>query len=54
VRELSRRGGRYGLATMCVGVGQGVAMAFERVPQTAPRAIVSPSIEAKRGATAKH
>jgi 3-oxoadipyl-CoA thiolase len=30
VRELSRRGGRYGLATMCVGVGQGVAMAFER------------------------
>jgi 3-oxoadipyl-CoA thiolase len=31
VRELSRRGGRYALATMCVGVGQGVAMAFERV-----------------------
>ena len=31
VRELSRRAGRYGLATMCVGVGQGVAMAFERV-----------------------
>ena len=31
VRELSRREGRYGLATMCVGVGQGVAMAFERV-----------------------
>ncbi len=31
VRELDRRGGRYGLATMCVGVGQGVAMAFERV-----------------------
>lgn len=31
VRELHRRGGRYGLATMCVGVGQGVAMAFERV-----------------------
>ncbi|MYZ50262.1 3-oxoadipyl-CoA thiolase [Propylenella binzhouense] len=30
VRELDRRGGRYGLATMCVGVGQGVAMAFER------------------------
>ena len=29
--ELARRGGRYGLATMCVGVGQGVAMAFERV-----------------------
>jgi acetyl-CoA acetyltransferase family protein len=29
--ELKRRGGRYALATMCVGVGQGVAMAFERV-----------------------
>ena len=31
VRELNRRAGRYALATMCVGVGQGVAMAFERV-----------------------
>ena len=31
VREVHRRGARYGLATMCVGVGQGVAMAFERV-----------------------
>lgn len=31
VREMNRRGARYGLATMCVGVGQGVAMAFERV-----------------------
>jgi 3-oxoadipyl-CoA thiolase len=31
VRELNRRGGRYALATMCVGVGQGVAMAFEQV-----------------------
>jgi 3-oxoadipyl-CoA thiolase len=29
--ELVRRGGRHGLATMCVGVGQGVAMALERV-----------------------
>jgi acetyl-CoA acetyltransferase len=28
--ELSRRGGRLGLATMCVGVGQGVALAMER------------------------
>ena len=28
---LHRGAGRYGLATMCVGVGQGVAMAFERV-----------------------
>jgi 3-oxoadipyl-CoA thiolase len=31
VRELARRDARYGLATMCVGVGQGVAMAFERM-----------------------
>jgi 3-oxoadipyl-CoA thiolase len=29
--ELKRSGARRGLATMCVGVGQGVAMALERV-----------------------
>ena len=29
--ELNRTGARRGLATMCVGVGQGVAMALERV-----------------------
>jgi 3-oxoadipyl-CoA thiolase len=29
--ELKRRGERWGLATMCVGVGQGVALALERV-----------------------
>ena len=29
--ELRRRGGRYALAAMCVGVGQGVALALERV-----------------------
>jgi 3-oxoadipyl-CoA thiolase len=29
--ELSLSGGRYGLATMCVGVGQGIAMLVERV-----------------------
>ncbi len=29
--ELSRRDGRYALATMCVGVGQGIAVALERV-----------------------
>jgi len=28
--ELERRGGRYGLATMCIGVGQGMAMVIER------------------------
>ncbi len=30
-RELQRRQGRYALCTMCVGVGQGVAMILERV-----------------------
>jgi acetyl-CoA acetyltransferase family protein len=29
--EMKRRGARYGLATMCVGVGQGAAMVFENV-----------------------
>ncbi len=29
LHELSRRGGRYGLATLCVGVGQGQAALFE-------------------------
>jgi 3-oxoadipyl-CoA thiolase len=31
VHHLEKRGGRYALATMCIGVGQGIAMAFERV-----------------------
>jgi acetyl-CoA acetyltransferase len=30
VHELERRGGRYGLATLCVGVGQGVSTIVER------------------------
>jgi 3-oxo-5,6-didehydrosuberyl-CoA/3-oxoadipyl-CoA thiolase len=29
--ELGRRGGRYALCTMCIGVGQGMAMIIERV-----------------------
>jgi acetyl-CoA C-acetyltransferase len=29
LHELRRRGGRYGLATMCIGVGQGIATIFE-------------------------
>ena len=29
--ELRRRGGRYALCTMCIGVGQGIAMVIERV-----------------------
>ena len=31
VHELARRGGRYGLATLCLGGGGSVAMALERV-----------------------
>jgi 3-oxoadipyl-CoA thiolase len=31
VRELRRRNGKYGIATMCVGVGQGLATVFETV-----------------------
>jgi 3-oxoadipyl-CoA thiolase len=30
VHALRRRSGRYGLATMCIGVGQGIAMIVER------------------------
>jgi acetyl-CoA acetyltransferase len=29
VHEMRRRGARYGLATMCIGVGQGIAAVFE-------------------------
>ncbi|HEV8510262.1 MAG TPA: acetyl-CoA C-acyltransferase [Gemmatimonadales bacterium] len=31
VHALARRGGRFGLVTMCIGVGQGIAMIVERV-----------------------
>ncbi len=31
LHELERRNGRYGLATMCIGVGQGIATIIERV-----------------------
>jgi 3-oxoadipyl-CoA thiolase len=31
VHELCRTGGRFGLATMCIGVGQGIATVVERV-----------------------
>ncbi|HEU4643088.1 MAG TPA: acetyl-CoA C-acyltransferase [Gemmatimonadaceae bacterium] len=31
VHELRRRGARYGLATMCIGVGQGIATIVERI-----------------------
>ncbi len=31
VHELARSGGRYGVASMCIGVGQGIATVVERV-----------------------
>jgi 3-oxoadipyl-CoA thiolase len=31
LHEMRRRGSRYGLATMCIGVGQGIATVFERI-----------------------
>ena len=31
VEELQRTGGRYGLAFLCIGVGQGLALLIERV-----------------------
>ena len=31
LHELTRRGGRYGLETMCIGGGQGLAAVFENV-----------------------
>ena len=31
LHELERTGGRYGLCTMCIGVGQGIALVIERV-----------------------
>jgi acetyl-CoA acetyltransferase len=31
LQQLERSGGRYGLCTMCIGVGQGIAMIIERL-----------------------
>jgi acetyl-CoA C-acetyltransferase len=33
LREMDRRGVRYGLETMCIGGGQGLAAVFERAEQ---------------------
>lgn len=32
LHELRRRGGRYGLASLCIGGGQGIALIVEAVP----------------------
>ena len=31
LHELERTGGRYALVTMCIGGGQGIALAIERI-----------------------
>ncbi|MCB1889141.1 MAG: 3-oxoadipyl-CoA thiolase, partial [Rhodocyclaceae bacterium] len=31
LNQLEQTDGRYGLATMCIGVGQGIALAIERI-----------------------
>jgi acetyl-CoA C-acetyltransferase len=31
MNELERTGGRYGLVTLCIGGGQGIAAVFERI-----------------------
>jgi len=31
LRQLERTGGRYALATMCIGIGQGIAVVIERL-----------------------
>jgi acetyl-CoA acyltransferase len=31
VREMAHRNAEYGLATMCIGVGQGIATVWHRV-----------------------
>jgi acetyl-CoA C-acetyltransferase/3-oxo-5,6-didehydrosuberyl-CoA/3-oxoadipyl-CoA thiolase len=31
IHEMKKRGARYGLATMCIGVGQGIATIVERI-----------------------
>ena len=31
MHELERTGGRYGLVTLCIGGGQGIAAVFERI-----------------------
>jgi acetyl-CoA acetyltransferase len=39
VHELRRRGERYGVATMCIGVGQGMAMVLESLGAAADKGV---------------
>jgi acetyl-CoA acetyltransferase len=38
VHHLRRTGGRYGMAAMCIGVGQGIAVVVENTHATSPSA----------------
>jgi acetyl-CoA C-acetyltransferase len=38
-RELKRSGGRYGIASACIGGGQGIALLLENPEATAPDAM---------------
>jgi 3-oxoadipyl-CoA thiolase len=51
LHELRRREGRLGLATLCVGVGQGQAALFERVTSSPASPRPRPAGKAQRGAT---
>ena len=53
LHELRRRQGRYGLATLCLGGGGSVAMAFERVV-TDDRPPPAPDLAAPTGAPPVH
>ena len=41
--ELERRGGRYGLVTMCIGAGMGAAGIFERIRPAIPANSMTPT-----------
>jgi 3-oxoadipyl-CoA thiolase len=51
LHELRRREGRYGLATLCVGVGQGQAALFERITSSPASPRRRRAGQAQRGAT---
>ena len=48
VHGLRRTGGRYGLATMCIGVGQGIATIVERIDDVGGRAASTGARPARR------
>ena len=49
LRELRRRGARYGLETMCIGGGQGMAAVFENVSSAMAARARSGGVRRRRG-----